>query len=364
MKKQINLSAILPILLFILLSSALLLPTLPARANAPSPPTVVWLLFEYQTAQTPRLEGVQLVGCDSAACANPVLLQQYGRCDGDGCLPGTAVLTGYENSIECTNEFCRAEAWPDHGGTDFRIVAQFSDRVRLSGVSGKLPADEDESLTWRVTVQESDLSIAGRGTPPAIHDPGKRLQANLGVVGLSILAELVVAGACFYIFARTDLRRWLGRLLMVLLVNLLSLPVVWLFFPSLAQLQRFASRNEGLFVLLAAGIYTGLLIAIYRAEGKARRRPILLAIGFIPLTFLCYLATAMLQWMDYGNTFYVQGLSATLLIVLAEVFAVVFEAVVLMLLSKRALPAGLIWVTSLLMNAASFGIGWLSNVSW
>jgi len=43
--------------------------------------------------------------------------------------------------------------------------------------------------------------------------------------------------------------------------------------------------------------------------------------------------------------------------VLSELFAVVAEAVLIAVLSKQSLATKWIWVTSLLMNAASFAFG-------
>jgi hypothetical protein len=65
-----------------------------------------------------------------------------------------------------------------------------------------------------------------------------------------------------------------------------------------------------------------------------------------------------------SRTVIVEGLSSTVTILASEVFAVVFEAIMITILSKRSLSSRLIWVTSLLMNAASFAGGLLLNTLW
>ena len=248
--------------------------------------------------------------------------------------------------------------WPSHGGTDFRLVVVFSDRVRTSEVTGKLPGEYQliKPLSWRVTVTETDLTLTQVDGRPEIADPAGRFDENLVWVGLSIGVELLVAGLCFHVWARSTLRSWLGRLLMVLLVNLLSVPMVWLFFPTLGKMQSEYGAIVGVLTLFAVVLYTGLLVFVYHSTARARWWKIPLVVLSLPLSFAC--AGLGLFVTTYGLDFVnVHGLSATAVIVIAEVFAVVYEAVMITVLSRRSLPTALIWVTSLLMNAASFTIG-------
>jgi len=64
----------------------LLIPGAVASANSTAPPSVVWLTFDDETPQAPRLLGVQLLACPTIGCEQPVLLQQYGTCNGAGCV--------------------------------------------------------------------------------------------------------------------------------------------------------------------------------------------------------------------------------------------------------------------------------------
>ena len=343
--------------LVIVIGASFLFPFQTVHANSLPPPSVVWLEFEFETEPAPRLQGIQLVGCESGACAQPILLQQSGECDEAGCIAPPETLTGMSNSIGCADDICRSSAFPSHGGSSFRIVAQFSDRLRTSAVVEGLPAEYGEESTWRVLVGGADLSLERQADAPVISHPHRLVQRNLGWVGLSILIELLVAGLCFRIFAQTELTQLPKQLLMVLLVNLISLPVAWIFIPSLGQFQQEYSRSFGSYVLVTAGVFAALLAFIYRSEGKSRWRLVALTIALSLLTAFCYLS--LLPWLLYGGvyTVHVQGLSANAVIIVAELFALVFEAVMISILSRKTLSPRLIWLVSFLMNTASFVVG-------
>jgi hypothetical protein len=347
-----------------MVATVLLIPGLVAKANSTAPPSVVWLTFAYETPQAPRLLGVQLIACATTGCEQPVLLQQYGTCEGAGCVTSAPTITGWNNGFGCASGICRSSAYPSHGGTDLRIVAQFSDRVRSSDVVSKLPAQYGETAAWRVIVREADLHLEPDAAIPTIRDPLTLFRQNLWWLGLSIVVELVVAGLCFQVGARTNADGLMGRLWMVILINLLSLPVVWLFFPSLGQLQTEASQEMGAFVLLGALGYAALLAGIYLSAGKTRSWMIALTLISLPVVgFGSFVVWALTSYMG-SRTVIVEGLASNVTILASEVFAVVFEAVMITILSKRSLSARLIWVTSLLMNAASFAAGLLLNTLW
>ncbi len=341
-----------------------LIPDQIATANSTAPPSVVWLTFDYETAQTPRLLGVQLTACVTAGCEQPVLLQQYGTCNGAGCVTSPPKITGWGYDFGCASRICRSSAYPSHGGTDFRLVAQFSDRVRSSDAVSQLPSQYGETAAWHVIVRETDLTLEPDAAIPAIHDPLELFQQNLWWLGLSIVVELLVAGLCFQVWARTDIGGLIGRLWMVFLVNLLSLPVVWLFFPSLGQLQTEASQEMGIFVLFGALVYGTVLAGIYRSEGKTRRWAIILPLISLPIAALgSFVVWGLTSYMG-SRTVIVEGLPSNVTMLASEVFAVVLEAILITILSKRSLSSRLIWLTSLLMNAASFVAGPLLHTMW
>jgi hypothetical protein len=332
-----------------------LLPGDRVLANSTAPPSVVWFTFYSKTVQSPHMQGVQLIACSTENCEEPVLLQQHGSCDRPGCVISTPKITGLTNDFGCAADICRSSAYPSHGGTAFRLVVQFSDRVRISEVVDELPARYGEEKAWRVTVRDRDLTLEADALP-AVSNPGRVFPSRpLLLFGLSILVEILVAGVCFWFTVEPP--HFEGALFMVLLVNLVSLPVVWFFFPSLGRFQSEGNRDFGVLVLFLACIYAALLAAIYRTGKKAHNWLIGLTLLSLPVSILCSLVA--FSWLPgyYGRYVTAQGLPANLVIAAAEVFAVVFEALLITYLSKGSLPRRWIWVTSLLMNAASFITG-------
>jgi hypothetical protein len=350
---------------FFVIVAIFLLPVNVAYANSTPPSSVVWFTFDYRTTQIPRLLGVQLIACSTTNCEQPVLLQQVGTCDRAGCVTLPPQNTGGPNDFGCKANICRSAVYPSHGGTYFELVVQFSDRVRTSGVVGKLPSYGGTWDTWRVIVRDAELIISPVD-PQFESFPNRYIPKQpLLQFGLSILVEILLAGLCLQIWARTDIRRLSGRLLIILLVNLLSLPVVWFFFPSLVgQFKSHVTTISGYFFLAAALIYASLLAGIYRSGKKTRRWLIILTFISLPVTVFCLSAPGIFL-SDYASIpVFTQGLTANIAILASEIFAVVFEAILITILSKRSLPLRLIWITSLLMNAASFVAGLLLNHLW
>lgn len=344
------------ILFFIIISSLMLfLPVTIASANSLAPPSVVWFSFDYGINPAPHLLGIQLIACLTEGCERPILLQQYGTCDGDGCMPGQPELTGWGNAFECAANICRSAAYPSHGGNDFKLLVQFSDRLLASEVIKSLPVKYGEAYAWRVNVQDKALSLQSESLPAESQPDRDYPKRPLLLFGLSILVESLVAGICFW--RKTVPRSFEAGLLTAALVNLISLPVVWYFFPSLGRFQSDAFRNHGIFILVMAMIYTALLVAIFRSGIKTRRWLIVLTILSLPVTGFFYLVSSKIIHGYYGWFVYAQGLPATFLIITSEVFAVCFEAILISVLSKKSLPLRWIWITSLLMNAASFMAG-------
>jgi hypothetical protein len=334
-----------------------LLPTTVALANSAAPPAVVWFTLLYETGHRPRLEGIQLVGCPTEQCQSPVLLQQYGVCEAAGCLPPPVTLVdGFATAFSCAADRCRGMSYNDYAGMDFKLVAQFSDQVRSSPVTSKLPSEFGEVAAWNVIVGETNLSLTPDATIPTLNEPYELYPRNLILLGLSILVEVLVAWACFYFLTPADRSQWLKRLLVVFLVNLATFPSLWLFFPAFGQFHRAGSRYLGVIAMLVSAFFVALLVIIYRSPRKVRLWAIpLTVVGGLVAGFGC----SFLLLLAYfgGATVYVQGLPSTLVILLSEMYAVIVEAVLISILLKLPPKTRWVWITSLLMNAASFIVG-------
>lgn len=358
-KSLICMAEILVILLF---SSSV------TYANAPRPPTELWFMFDYQVSPPPKLEGVQLVRCDTGACEKPVLLQQYGVCDAPVCLESRPELTGLGDPSDCQGGRCRF-ASPEYGyafkmddDVYFRLVAQFSDRARVSNVA----AESLQSLNaigavsaWRVTVQDDGLSMA-RDTD--FRQPGGRNASFLFWFAVTLVVELLVARLCLWMWKRGE--RVTGELVVVLLVSLVTFPVVWWFFPSLGQFQPDSARKVGILVLILALFYAVGLVRIYTVQGKNR----LWAIGlYLLISFVVGFILFVLAYFGfgYGNyTVHAVGLPPGIILLLSEAFAVLAEAGLIALMSRKTLSLWQVGLMSLLMNAASCGVGLLAVGLW
>ena len=137
----------------------LLMPVPVALANS-APPLELWLDFEYQTSEQPDLEGVQVIRCDTPECNQPTLLQQYGRCDSGDCLDSSPSLQTVQD-LQCVEGRCVAVFHNTVDGAipPFKVVGQFSDRIRTSDLfSDEVPMYHD-TVVWRIAVQDTTLSV-------------------------------------------------------------------------------------------------------------------------------------------------------------------------------------------------------------
>ena len=113
-----------------------------ALANS-APSLTLWLEFEYETPEQPELEGVQIVQCESPQCSRPTLLQGYGRCDSAACADREPALRASQ-PLECRGNRCVAVlTYANAAPSPFKVVGQFSDRVRESALFS------DESFGFR-----------------------------------------------------------------------------------------------------------------------------------------------------------------------------------------------------------------------
>lgn len=163
----------------------------------------------------------------------------------------------------------------------------------------------------------------------------------------------------------------------VLLANLISYPVTWIFWPSLGRFQPIAVRELGAFVAFGAILFTALLAMLSRKEGKARRSWWILTLVLVPLSVLATLSCSFLVAVGYPflsflsplsgqqPEFAVRGLPSGLTIAFSEAFAISFEALLLYLLARKtlALSAGQAALVSFVANIFSFLAG-LALSNW
>ncbi len=340
----------------------------PVRADMPKTPSIVWFTFDYETSQAVTLEGVQVVICpDHKDKCEPSLLHlQYGVCDQSECLPGPPELTEpneYDLTFECVGKICRVLSI-DYAGQyylypPFKLIAQFSDRVRVSPVVERVPPSykpidyyRSGHPAWQVTVTDPDLFV--------VKDTAKGSFLRLSTFSLSLVSnliiELIVAVVFLLGWMRFDVKLpLLNLLVIVVLVNLITLPVVWFFFPSLGQFQPGYNRFMGGVILILANLFALLLISIYRTQGILWRVGLIIfGIFFLGVVLAAFYFSFLVVILMFLYSLPVVGLSPGVILILAETFAVLYETMLIVVLSKGGLSWRQAGLMSLLMNAASF----------
>jgi len=333
---------------------ALLLPLHRVAANAAPPPDLIWFRFDDSAASSPR-EGMQLLRCKNPACEQPELLQQYGVCDAPTCLSGSTEATE-RDPLTCRADRCMyVYGYGGFSEVDYlRLIVQYPDQVRQSNVFPSVEeANYQHETAFRVSVTDGSLQVEPDPKAPA------RPRSPVTAFGVTLAVELTVAAL---VLLRLGVaRREVGiLLLMIALINLLSFPVVWTFFPALGFFQEESERVFGTYMLVMALGYGGVVGGIRWVDNLRRRW--LLGIGAllsIPL-MLCLGMIVMVNFTSYSPTPpLADGLPYGVTLTLSELFAFGFEALLIYLVSRRTLNIGQAALLSFLMNAAGFLAGLL-----
>lgn len=335
-------------LIFLLLLAFAGIPLQSALANAAAPPSWAWFIFKDVDVEQ---AGIQLIGCETLACADPVLLHQHGQCQSDVCLEGSPLLSGYNSEFRCGQNKCISSAYPSHDGLYFKIILQTEEGVFTSDAKYQLPASYAEEAAWDIKVRNEALLITP--TPkdeiPVIEDP---LGKNLGKLFFSLGTELVVAALFFSMVSKLKFAELYPKLGMIFLINFATLPVVWLYFPSLGYFQHERARSFGAFILVASLIYTAIFFFVYRLETKRIWGFMAIFIS-MPLYAVCSLFFSFAT--SYGNIQVAgAGISASMIIVQAELFALAAETVMIYQYSRKTIPLKQSLILALAMNLASF----------
>ena len=242
-----------------------------------------------------------------------------------------------------------------------KIVVQFTDGLRESEVfTDKLPAWGETA--WRVTVNDSSLIVTRDASREALFGAHSHF---VEFFALTMVTELAVAAVVLGWGFRARGRRLSIALAYVALANLLSYPVTWFSWPAMAQFQPDASRRAAVVVAVVVALCAAGLVNIVRTEGTMRRKKMAIALVLLLLGFAASPVAALLLF--YGNSrIAVHGLPFGVTILLAEVFAIAFEAVLLYLLARKtwSMPLWQAAVISCVMNVASYLLGRLIPIGW
>jgi hypothetical protein len=348
MKKDFYAKSITALIILTGSMVGLLLEPWTVSANSAPPTSEIWFIFA-EPPEAMNEEGTQLVGCNTIECEQPVLLGEYGICFDEGCLLTSPLSTDWVIEFECKRNMCwsRAHKYPT---PYFKLIIQYSDRVRSTNVLDGLPTDYwGQKIVWSVAVNDNSLSA----TPDDIvEQSGNRIRLFLTGLLSTIFIELVVATTYLKLWLQPDIRRLVKTLVIVLLVHVISFPAVWFLFPSLGQFQLRSARTFGVMILIVSNFYALLLVLFFV---KKPWRTGLTILGAISIPVVSFFALIALFVSGYGSDpILVTGVPFWTILILSEIFAVVVEGVLVKVMSKGFLTWRQAGVMSLLTNTTSF----------
>jgi hypothetical protein len=335
----------------------------PVQANSAPPPGVVWLVFDNQAGERSLPDGIQITGCLESGCTDPVLLLQYGICNLPGCLESEPFLSDVKDDVyltfDCAGDRCRATAF-DFTFPYFGLVLQSGELTHAISANYQLPVDYGEELEWLVTFSDQTVQIK----PIAFNANETSQQESLWLyLGLTLGCELIVGGLFFWLACKETGRNLWLRLLMIVLVNLVTFPVVWYFFPALRQFTPNAERIAGIFILAMSVFYSALLWYIYFLKSQRTRRIlILLSLLLIPITIYCVGMVYFAVGYVASYRMYAQGWSTITTIIVSEMYAFLWEGMLYWILSNRRMTVSKAFLASFLMNLSSLLIGLLPTL--
>jgi hypothetical protein len=319
-----------------------------AVANSPPPVPTIWFKFKYEVSWI-SLQGLQYVQCEAIACQNPVVLHQYGKCSDPICIPPTAEVLDFD----CADKTCLiiANFYPDnlpYKSNQFKLIGQFSDRARTSNV---VPVESDllSNNLWQVTVSPTDLNVT--------KDSGSLdFRTKLFFISLILTIPVELVAAALWLYFQKSSERVMGRTLATIAIaHLVTFPTVWGFFPALESFQYLIERALGTSCLAIAIVYA-LVLGYFRSRSAAS-----LTVGSILLLPIAYAIGLFISlWIGYGeNTPLVGGLPNFVTLPASEIFAVLYEAGLIVLLSRGVWSFRQAGILSLLTNTASLVLGLL-----
>jgi hypothetical protein len=320
-------------------------------AGANSAPSTTLLIEFDEDAQAPKtLKGLQLISCDTAECRQRTLLVEYGECDAPECLIGPPSLYR-AGEPECLDNKCVLYMYLSEDIPLVRILAQYTDGVRESNAApGGLPYWATKS--WQVSVRETRLDIHAS----ADWDPWLARDSFFAHLALTVVTEILVASVILWAWLRFRGRRLTFGAAYVLLANLISFPLTWFLWPSLTQFQPAGSRVMGYYIAVATALVTAFIADLSLTNGGRWRK---IALGLVVVVSVVCSSLGVVLF-TYGQVWIaVQGMSLSMGIAVAEVFAVALETLLVYLLARKGLA--LRWsqtaLICLLTNAVSYLLG-------
>ncbi len=324
-----------------------------ASANAAPPMPRTWFTFVDGAGQAVNPSAVQILECgagESKCSASAAVLAHFGNCSATACASGTSKA---HVDFGCSKNICLLMSF-DGMPVRFKLVAQQGNQAYESGVVA-MAQQQGYGAQEHFKVA---VAAAGQLTlTPDSRIPALDTNSNFGPAFLlTLISELAVIALLLVGFKQT-LWPLLG---LAGLMQVLSFPVVWTFFPSFLPWHLPSERLVGAVLLISALGLGGLLVWLRLASTRNSRviSIVLLALA-VPISLACLFGTFLVA--GYGNNEFpnTAGVSYPIVLVGAELFAVGFEAVLLYFFSRRTLSIQRSALVSLAANAVSFVLGLL-----
>jgi hypothetical protein len=120
---------------------------------------------------------------------------------------------------------------------------------------------------------------------------------------LTIALELLVAWLYLWYWLRWRGEQLTTVLILVCLLDLVTVPLVWFFFPSFAPFVSYEIRSLGIF-LAALGVYVTIMLYLIFVHFAGRIRRILIISNLIILGFLIPICSfAIILGVGYGSMY-------------------------------------------------------------
>jgi hypothetical protein len=345
----------LKIICLMILLVTLSIPTSIAIANSLPPPFRIWFRFVSEKEQPVNIKGLQVIGCEDENCSSPKLMILFGQCTASECLKTQPVLQ-QDWTLECAADRCLLQAKsPTENGLSkyFKLVINSENGIATS-TAVKTP---------EIFYGDSPFEIILDGNPAVIQidtefqTPKIKFQGFVNTYFFTILVELISAAIFLAILKKGSVIPLKPLLWTVVWANILSYPVAWLTIPSFSRFQANSYRSIGMIFFFVVVILTLVSFWFARNKDKPKKGIIIASIFIVPICGVLVLIGLFLS--TYGNyDISLSGLSPLVVIILAEVFAVAFEAFLLYQLPEKKISILQAALVSLVMNAVSAIVGY------
>jgi hypothetical protein len=313
-------------IIIIILTIAILLPTSIAGANAPAPPIRMWFRFVTEDKPYPNITTAQFFGCPDKNCKNPTLLADF--------YSGVNVekIDAFDESwrLICAENRCYAEAWTDSIGFNyFRLTVSSKNNSWVTEVNGS-PDCGRCSTYWEVDLEKQPGIITE--DPETVED-SKSTRDFFIILSLSAIAELLVALVFGLVWKKTRTLSIPKLLCAQLFANFLSYPFVWIAIPTFGHMRFANDRHVAIVSLVALLIFSLFSIWVTRNWKTGKVMVVIATFLFILAFPFIFVSALFVAGYGYSNL-QASGLPYYAVILVAELFAVFYETMMIYFLRK------------------------------